>query len=226
LASLPQRARIAMTVRCALRVRPYFETAWPEAPWAITQVLDHLINFALLASDGRAKDSRTRLTFGTVGGLCELCLIQARRYERESQARRHVIASGNILSLALEAGLTADPSMSTGMIGRPSDRSPESYKGDFRHFSTDRAARAICNLSAVGCALWRDWDNVKHTLTIEVRRDFSKVERLSQRKHTDDKTPFPQDLFGDMWPSRPPRIIRLSPKQWKKQLLADPAPFS
>jgi hypothetical protein len=57
-----------MTVRCALRVRPYFETAWPEAPWAITQVLDHLINFALLASDGRAKDSRTRLTFGTVGG--------------------------------------------------------------------------------------------------------------------------------------------------------------
>jgi hypothetical protein len=226
LASLPYRARVAITVRCALRVRPYFEPAWPDVPWAITHVLDHLINFALCVSEGRPTAPRTRLTFETVRALCELCRIQACRYERESQARRHIIASGNILSLAMQAGLTADPSMSKGMIGRPSDRSRESYKGDFQHFSCDRAARALCDLSAIGSALWQIWDKFKHSLTAEMRRDFLSLERHARRKRVTDDSPFPQSLFGKMWMSRPPKVVRIPPKQWVSQLLEEPNAFS
>lgn len=186
IATLPRWAMVAFAVRCAQRVRPLLEPAWPDIPNERLDAVDRAIGLARAsaASPASASEAHLRLVADDAARTAGWAV------DRASEAGEHVastaVAATDVAVFAVVGELDAVDSVSH-VIDHANEAARHSY-----YAAVSEASDSV------------DIGLVALAFRTAIRRDFDVLRRLAESEGWTDETGVDVDRLGPLWPEGVP----------------------
>jgi hypothetical protein len=202
LREVPRWARVAFAARCARRVQPLFQAAWPDAPGEYVEAVDRAIRVAEgSAAWARADAHADEGAAGAAG-------------EAAAKGVGPAFAAGSAASAAARASAAAADHFCSADI--------DHLTPYLAPVSLDAACAAGASASDNAGEAVRGTAAENNTIRA-MRMDFEKLRAAAEKERWTDETPVPREFFGPVWPECEPPGWPSTAARPMRQKTAQPA---